>query len=185
MTKPGPWLNRTPREDQDDKRARDKMMGDEITCTNCNEYAGSPIADRIAALEAENRKTRRDILRDHTLSEVLSAATVSELEAEIRRRDNPPKTDVKHRQLMEDKTMDDDLVKYLPSTRLREKAALIEELNNHCCELEADLEKAVLALEEVHDFVRDLAPYTAQGHAVVPALQKACETLNELKGHGR
>jgi chaperonin cofactor prefoldin len=81
--------------------------------------------------------------------------------------------------------MDDDLVKYLPSTRLKEKDALIEELNNHCCELEADLEKAVSALEEVQEFVRDLAPYADQGHTLVPALQKACETLNELKGHGR
>jgi len=61
----------------------------------------------------------------------------------------------------------------------------IEELNKHCCELEADLEKAVSALEEVQDFVRGLEPYADQGHTLVPALQKACETLNELKGHGR
>jgi len=60
----------------------------------------------------------------------------------------------------------------------------IEELNNHCCELEADLEKAVSALEEVQDFVRDLARYANQGDTLVPALQIACETLNELKGQG-
>jgi len=91
--------------------------------------------------------------------------------------------------------MTDDLVKRLrasramwenargvPSPLEAEAADRIEELNNHCCELEADLEKAVSALEGVQDFVRDLAPYADQGHTLVPALQKACKTLNELKG---
>lgn len=48
--------------------------------------------------------------------------------------------------------------------------------------LEAKLEKAVTALEGVRTFVRDLAPYAEQGHTLVPALEKACTTLAELKG---
>lgn len=50
---------------------------------------------------------------------------------------------------------------------------------------EAKLAKAVDALEKVQAFVRDLAPYADQGHALVPALFEACETLKELKGEGR
>ena len=49
-------------------------------------------------------------------------------------------------------------------------------------ELEAKLAKAVEALEGVRAFVRDLAPYADQGHALVPALEKACTTLAELTG---
>lgn len=50
---------------------------------------------------------------------------------------------------------------------------------------EAKLAKAVEALEKVQAFVRDLAPYADQGHALVPALFEACETLEELKGEAR
>ena len=32
---------------------RKRSMADDLTCTNCGEYAGSPIADRVAELEAE------------------------------------------------------------------------------------------------------------------------------------
>ena len=49
-------------------------------------------------------------------------------------------------------------------------------------ELEAKLAKAVEALEGVRSFVRDLASYADQGHTLVPALEKACTTLEELKG---
>ena len=49
-------------------------------------------------------------------------------------------------------------------------------------ELEAKLADAVQALEGIKAFVRDLAPYVDQGHALVPALEKACTTLSELKG---
>ena len=49
-------------------------------------------------------------------------------------------------------------------------------------ELEAKLAKAVEALEGVRSFVRDLALYADQGHTIVPALEKACTILKELKG---
>lgn len=41
---------------------------DDLACTNCGEYVGSPIADRIAALEA--RIAKADALADtcHELS---------------------------------------------------------------------------------------------------------------------
>jgi signal transduction histidine kinase len=49
-------------------------------------------------------------------------------------------------------------------------------------ELEADLQKAIGALEKVQAFVRDLEPHADQDHTLVPALREACETLAELKG---
>lgn len=48
-------------------------------------------------------------------------------------------------------------------------------------ELETKLAKAVAALEGVQAFVQDLEPYADQGHTLVPALRKACDTLRELK----
>lgn len=33
-------------------------MSDDLTCTNCGEYVGSPICDRIEALEAEIARLR-------------------------------------------------------------------------------------------------------------------------------
>lgn len=33
-------------------------MSDDLTCTNCGEYVGSPIADRIEALDAENARLK-------------------------------------------------------------------------------------------------------------------------------
>jgi hypothetical protein len=59
---------------------------------------------------------------------------------------------------------------YLYAPELR--AAIADRIE----ELEAKLAKAVSALEGVQDFVRDLEPYADQGHTLVPALQKACET---------
>ena len=47
---------------------------------------------------------------------------------------------------------------------------------------EAKLAKAMTALVEVQEFVKDLQPYAEQGHTLVPALQKACLTLAELTG---
>ena len=33
-------------------------MTDDLTCTGCGEYVGTPIADRIEVLEAENKRLR-------------------------------------------------------------------------------------------------------------------------------
>ena len=73
--------------------------------------------------------------------------------------------------------------------RIEELEALYEaakhdaqEAEAYAEELEAKLAKAVEALEGVRSFVRDLAPYADQGHTLVPALEKACTTLAELKG---
>ena len=49
-------------------------------------------------------------------------------------------------------------------------------------ELEAKLAKALTALVEVREFVKDLEPYADQGHSLVPALQKACAVYAELTG---
>ncbi len=49
--------------------------------------------------------------------------------------------------------------------------------------LDADLSKAITALQKVRDFVRDLEPYADQGHTLAPALHDACVILNELEGH--
>ena len=49
-------------------------------------------------------------------------------------------------------------------------------------ELEAELAKALEALEGVRSFVRDLEPYADQGHTLVPALEKACNVFEELEG---
>ena len=46
------------------------------------------------------------------------------------------------------------------------------------------LAKALEALEGVRSFVRDLEPYADQGHTLAPALEKACNILEELKGQG-
>ena len=53
---------------------------------------------------------------------------------------------------------------------LEQAEALIEEL-------EAELVKALEALEGVRSFVRDLETYADQGHTLVPALRKACNVL--------
>ena len=54
----------------------------------------------------------------------------------------------------------------------------------NCEELEVELAKALEALEGVRSFVRDLEPYADQGHTLAPALEKACNILEELKGQG-
>jgi hypothetical protein len=87
---------------------------------------------------------------------------------------------------------DDDLVKQLrylgdhasyepdmhhtAADRIEQLAATNESLN-------ADLSKAITALQKVRDFVRDLEPYADQGHTLAPALHDACVILNELEGH--
>jgi hypothetical protein len=48
--------------------------------------------------------------------------------------------------------------------------------------LDADLSKAITALQKVRDFVRDLEPYADQGHTLAPALHDACVILSELEG---
>ena len=47
---------------------------------------------------------------------------------------------------------------------------------------EAKLAKALAALRDVQQFVRDLEPYADQGHTLVPALERACAVYMELKG---
>ena len=65
---------------------------------------------------------------------------------------------------------------------LQEVTAELEQAEARIEELEAKLAKAVEALEGVRSFVRDLALYADQGHTLVPALEKACTILKELKG---
>jgi hypothetical protein len=50
--------------------------------------------------------------------------------------------------------------------------------------LNADLSKAIAALQKVRNFVRDMGPYMHQGHTLAPALHDACVILNELEGDG-
>jgi len=38
-------------------------MSEDLTCTNCGEYVGSPIADRIEELEAQQQKTYQELLK--------------------------------------------------------------------------------------------------------------------------
>ena len=72
--------------------------------------------------------------------------------------------------------------KYVRADRIEQLAATCEELEAKLAECEARLEKATEALEGVRVFVKDLEPYADQGHTLVPALHKACETLKEIKG---
>ena len=58
----------------------------------------------------------------------------------------------------------------------------IEQLAATNASLDADLSKAIAALQKVRDFVRDLEPYADQGHTLAPALHDACVILNELEG---
>ena len=87
---------------------------------------------------------------------------------------------------------DDDLVKqlrYLGDHASYEPdmhhtaADRIEQLAATNASLNADLSKAITALQKVRDFVRDLGPYMHQGHTLAPALHDACVILNELEGH--
>lgn len=48
-------------------------------------------------------------------------------------------------------------------------------------ELEAKLNKAIVALKCVREFVRDVEPHAEQGHTLAPALRIACETLKEIE----
>ena len=57
-----------------------------------------------------------------------------------------------------------------------------KEAEAYAGELEAKLAKAMTALVEVQEFVKDLEPYAEQGHTLVPALQKACAVYAELTG---
>jgi ABC-type transporter Mla subunit MlaD len=59
----------------------------------------------------------------------------------------------------------------------------IEQLAATNASLDANLSKAIAALQRVRDFVRDLEPYADQGHTLAPALHDACVILNELEGH--
>ena len=87
---------------------------------------------------------------------------------------------------------DDDLVKqlrylgdhapYEPDMH-HTAADRIEQLAATNASLNADLSKAITALQKVRDFVRDLGPYMHQGHTLAPALHDACVILNELEGH--
>lgn len=101
--------------------------------------------------------------------------------------------------LREDQPVTQDMVSTMQCALQDEAADRIEQLGKACAEwadvsqsnyqrakaAEAKLAKAVEALEKVQAFVRDLAPYADQGHALVPALFEACETLEELKGEAR
>jgi hypothetical protein len=87
---------------------------------------------------------------------------------------------------------DDDLVKqlrYLGDHASYEPdmhhtaADRIEQLAATNASLNADLSKAITALQKVRNFVRDLEPYADQGHTIAPALHDACVILNELEGH--
>jgi len=58
----------------------------------------------------------------------------------------------------------------------------IEQLAATNASLDADLSKAIAALQKVRDFVRDMEPYMHQGHTLAPVLHDACVILNELEG---
>jgi len=48
-------------------------------------------------------------------------------------------------------------------------------------ELDAKLNKAIVALKCVREFVRDIEPYAEQEHTLAPALKIACDTLREIE----
>lgn len=56
-------------------------MSDDLTCTNCGEYAGSPIADRIAELEA---KLRASVMQELASLGQAQDAHQAQLEAEAK-----------------------------------------------------------------------------------------------------
>jgi hypothetical protein len=79
---------------------------------------------------------------------------------------------------------DDDLVKQL--RYLGDHASYEPDMHHTAADsiasLNADLAKAIAALQRVRDFVRDMGPYMDQGHTIAPALHDACVILNELEG---
>jgi hypothetical protein len=64
----------------------------DLTCTNCGEYVGSPIADRIEELEAEIVRLRSHLqwiqdgahTRGHTLPDIKERASIALGEGEDR-----------------------------------------------------------------------------------------------------
>lgn len=82
--------------------------------------------------------------------------------------------------------MNDDLDKWLNEVLSRDITMMqndrIEELEAKLAKAEANLAKAVEALEGVRAFVLELEPYADQDDTLVPALRKVCATLEELKG---
>jgi hypothetical protein len=81
--------------------------------------------------------------------------------------------------------MSSDLVKHL--RYLGDHASYEPDMHHTAADriaaLDADLSKAITALQKVRDFVRDMGPYMDQGLTIAPALHDACVILNELEGY--
>ena len=61
-------------------------MGD-LTCNNCGEYVGSPIADRIEALESKLRHYKHEVVETALANEKDAADRIEALEARIAKAD--------------------------------------------------------------------------------------------------
>jgi len=56
-------------------------MSEDLTCTNCGEYVGSPIADRIEELEAQQQKTYQELLKITKIHDEVEAKLAKAVEA--------------------------------------------------------------------------------------------------------
>ena len=56
-------------------------MSEDLTCTNCGEYVGSPIADRIEELEAQQQKTYQELLKITKIHDEVEAKLAKAMEA--------------------------------------------------------------------------------------------------------
>jgi len=65
--------------------------------------------------------------------------------------------------------------------RIEELEAKLDDKEAECRSLRGQVNMAIGALQKVQDFVRELEPYTDQGHTLVPALHHACTVLNRLQ----